>query len=350
MSAASPKVAVTSTLAMVRTAESRGARTADLLADVGLDREVLEDPDVRIPGDAALWLWQALIERTGDPALQLAAPTQLPFGAYRVIDYLVGASATVGEGVERFAQFFRLIADAIALTVEEEPGGQRLCLKTVAGGAVPPVYVDYVFAALVGRIRMRIRPELELRGVELRRPRPSDPGPYEECFRAPVRFGAERDRLCFTAAEWAAPIAGADEALARVLEEHARVLEARLPEVPTDFISEVRASIVGTLPDGADEDHVARALHMSTRTLQRNLSSAGTTFRAVLDDVRSGLAESYLADSRVSIPEVAFLLGFSEQSSFHRAFQRWTGSPPGRWRQSRSASGSQPPSTQAGSR
>jgi AraC-like DNA-binding protein len=332
MSAAPPKVAVTSTLAMVRAAEWRGFATADLLASTGLTREVLEDPDARIPGDAALRLWQALIERTGDPALQLAAPTQLPFGAYRVIDYLVGASATVGEGVTRFAQFFRLIADAISLNVEEEHGGQRLCLNTVGGGAVPAVYVDYVFAALVGRIRMRIRPELQLRGVELRRPRPEDPSPYEACFLAPVRFGADRDRLCFTAAEWAAPIAGADETLARVLEAHARVLEARLPEAETDFISAVRGSIVATLPDGADEVHVARSLHTSTRTLQRNLSRAGTTFREVLDSVRSGLAESYLADDRVSIPEVAFLLGFSEQSSFHRAFQRWTGRPPGRWR------------------
>jgi len=338
MSVSPPKVAVTSTLAMVRAAAARGFPTADLVARVSLTPEILEDPDARIPGDAALQLWQALIERTGDPALQLAAPTQLPFGAYRVIDYLVGASATVGEGVLRFAQFFRLIADAISLTVEEEPDGQRLCLKTVGGGAVPSVYVDYVFAALVGRIRMRIRPELQLRGVELRRPPPADPRPYEACFRAPVRFSAELDRLCFTAAEWAAPIAGADEALARVLEEHARVLEARLPEAATDFISEVRSSIVATLPDSADEDHVARALHMSTRTLQRNLSGAGTTFRTVLDDVRSGLAESYLADGRVSIPEVAFLLGFSEQSSFHRAFLRWTGSSPGRWRRERKVS------------
>src|SRR5688500_2500789 len=106
MPAAPSSVATTSTLAMVRTAEARGVATADLLDRVGLSRETLEDPDARIPGRAALELWRALIDRTGDPALQLFAPTQLPFGAYRVIDYLVGASATVGEGIERFARFF----------------------------------------------------------------------------------------------------------------------------------------------------------------------------------------------------------------------------------------------------
>jgi len=332
MSAASTTLAVTSTLAMVRAAEARGFRTGDLLARVSLSREILENPDARISGESALTLWEALIERTEDPALQLCAPTELPFGAYRVIDYLVGASATVGEGVSRFAEFFRLIADAVALRVERDAHGSCLRMETVDGGPVPPVYVDYVFAALIGRIRMRIRPELSLRTVQLRRPAPRSERPYQECFRAPVRFGAECDRLCFTADEWAAPLAGADAALAGVLEEHARVLAARLPEAPTDLISEVRTAIMAALPDSADEEHVARALHSSTRTLQRDLSRAGTTFRTVLDHVRQCLAESYLADTSVPITQVAFLLGFSDQSSFHHAFQRWTGQAPGRWR------------------
>ena len=335
MSAHPPTVAVTSTLAMVRTAEARGFATADLLARASITPETLEDPDARIPARRALELWGALIERTGDPALQLAAPTSLPFGAYRVIDYLVGTSATVGEGIGRFARFFRLISDAVSLSVESTADGAMLCLDTPDAPPVPPVYVDYVFAALVGRIRMRIRPDLRVEHVDLRRPRPADPSPYEELFRSRVRFGAAHDRLCFSRREWTAPIAGADAALAQVLEEHARTLATRLPSAPTDFVGAVQHAILTTLPDGAGADHVARSLHMSTRTLQRKLARAGKSFREVLDGVRSGLAQSYLADTAVSIPEVAFMLGFSEQSSFHRAFCRWTGTAPGRWRRER---------------
>ena len=338
MSAAPPALAITSTRAMVRAAESRGLRVSDLLERAALTRETLEDPDARIPGKTAIELWHALIERTGDAALQLVAPTILPFGAYRVIDYLVRASATVGEGVTRFAEFFALIADALTLSIESGADYSCLCLARTDGGAVPPVYVDYVFAALVGRIRMGIRPELRVRHVELRRPPPVDPAPYEACFQSPVRFHALHDRLCFTAEEWASPIEGADAALARVLEEHARMLAARLPEAATDFVSRVRTSVMATLPASAHMEHVSRELHMSPRSLQRKLAEGGTTFRQVLDDVRSGLAESYLSDTAVSIPEVAYLLGFSDQSSFHRAFHRWTGSAPGRWRRSRATS------------
>src|SRR5262245_14876425 len=97
-----PRVAATSTLAMLRTAEARGFDTGDLLSEAGLTRESIEDPDARIPAPTVLALWGALRTRTGDPTLQLVAPTSLAFGAYRIIEYLVASSPTVGEGVDRF--------------------------------------------------------------------------------------------------------------------------------------------------------------------------------------------------------------------------------------------------------
>ncbi len=325
-------VATTSTLAMLRAAESRGFETGDLLAATGLARETIEDPDARIPGSSVLDLWNGLRSRTGDPALQLAAPTVLPFGAYRVIDYLVDASATVGEGIGRFARFFGLIADAMALAVESEGGERRLHLARPDGGAVPAVYVDYVFAALVGRIRMKIRPELRVRRLELRHERPPDPGRYETCFQAPVRFRASGDRLCFDLREWESPFERADAALARLLEEHARMLEARLPHASDDFVAEVRRAVTAVLPEDAQAAGVARCLNVSVRTMQRRLVAAGTTFREVSDGARRVLAEAYLSDRRVSIAEIAFLLGFSDQTAFNRAFRRWTGAAPGVWR------------------
>jgi AraC-like DNA-binding protein len=325
-------IAATSTLAMVCAAETRGVATADLLERVGLTRYVLDDPDARIPAPVVLAVWNALRERTGDPALQLRAPTSLPFGAYRIIDYLVGASATVGVGVRRFAGYFRLIADGITLTVEEEGEGHSLRLEVDGGGPVPAVYVDYVFAALVSRIRMRIRPTLQVHRVELRQRKPAATAPYFETFRAPVRFGAVADRLYFSAAEWNAPMQSADEPLAVLLEEHARILARRNSPDVSDFRSEVERAMASAPAEHASAEHVARALHVSVRTLQRKLVAAGTTFREVADRVRGELAQEHLADPRTSITEVTYLLGFSDETSFTRAFRRWTGESPGRWR------------------
>lgn len=332
MGAMPPSVATTSTLAMLRAVESRGFETRDLLAASGLARETVEDPDARLPGPTVLALWNGLRERSGDPALQLVAPVVLPFGAYRVIDYMVDASATVGEGVRRFARFFGLIADGMRLRVEADGDEHRLDLARADGGAVPALYVDYVFAALVGRIRMKIRPALRVRRVELRQPAPADAAPYAACFLAPVRFGAAGDRLCFDVGEWDSPMEHADAALAHLLEEHARMLSERLPDDAGCFVTAVREAITAALPEDARAPTVARALHVSVRTLQRRLVKEGTTFRDVSDAARHGLAEGYLADRQVSIAEVAFLLGFSDQTSFNRAFRRWTGLAPGEWR------------------
>ncbi len=324
-------IASTSTVAMVRAAEARGIQTADLLEEAGLTREHLEDPDTRLPGPTVLAIWNALRDRTGDPALQLAAPALLPFGAY-VIDYLAAASATLGDGVLRFARFFGLIADGVALEVCRSNVGHCLCLSAADGGAVPAVYVDYVFAALVSRVRMRIRPALRVRRLELRQPEPRSAAAYRDLFRAPVRFGAKLDRLCFSVEEWHAPTMDPDAALARILEEHARILSERIPHDSGDFRDEVQKAIAASPPEGGSADDVARALHVSVRTLQRKLEEIGTTFREVSEAVRGNLAEGYLADPAVSIVEVAFMLGFSDQSSFNRAFRRWTGESPGRWR------------------
>jgi AraC-like DNA-binding protein len=320
---------------MVREAETRGVTTADLLEGAGLTREIIEDPDARIPAPTVLAIWEALRSRTDDPTLQLGAPMNLPFGAYRVIDYLVAASRTVGEGVERFARFFRLIADAVVLCVERDGQAHRLRLEMAGGGAVPPVYVDYVFAALVGRLRMRVRPELRVARLELARPEPPETRAYREFFRCPVRFGVALDRLCFDDAEWTAPLGHADEALARLLEEHARMLAQRMPEPFAGFRSEVEQAIAGLLPERRSAADVARTLFVSVRTLQRKLAAEGVTFREVHDAAVMRLAMSWLSDPKVSVAEVAFLLGFSEPSSFNRAFRRWTGDAPGTWRRRR---------------
>jgi len=335
MAKAPPSIAATSTLAMVRTAAARGIDTGAVLAAAGIRPDQLEDPDARLPGTTVLSIWSTLRERAGDPALQLTAPCTLPYGAYHVIEYLIAASATVGHAVDRFARFFRLIADGVSLTVEHAGPEHCLKLEMADGRPVPPVYVDYVFAALVGRVRMRIKPDLRVLRVELRQPDPASAATYESVFRAPVRFGAAGDRLWFSDEEWRAPMETSDETLARVLEEHARTLAQRLPQVAAGFPVQVQRTIAEVLPEGGSAVEVARRLHCSVRTLQRKLIASGTTFRELQERVRGQLAQEYLRDRNVSIAEVAFMLGFSDQSSFNRTFRRWTGETPGRWRRQR---------------
>jgi len=328
-----PKVALTSTFAMVLAADAAGSDVDDLLAEVGVDREDLVNPEIRLPLSDVLDLWGRIQDRVGNPALQLEAPSYLPKGAYKVIDYLIIASPTVGKAIERFARFFRLIAAHVRIVVEAGDGESRMGITMADGSPAPPIFVDYTFAALTSRMRWQVRPGMAVKRVEFRHSSPQDPSPYESLFLAQVSFDRSRDWLCFSHEEWAAPTETGDETLVRLIEEHARILAERLPGPVVEIVTEVRQAILKSLPENPSAEDVAGTLHLSTRTLQRKLAGAGACFREVSDRVRSELAKEYLSGRDVRISEVAFLLGFSEQSSFNRAFRRWTGQPPSRWRE-----------------
>ena len=328
---AAPTIAITSTRAMVQAASALGVNVDAVLEAEGVARSVLDDPDARLPHPTVLRIWDELAVRSGDHAFQLRAPRLPPYGAYRVLDYLVVATPTLGEWFGLFARYFRLINNGVDLQVRWEDELPCLDMRMVDGAAAEPVYVDYTFSAFLERSRLRAYPGWSPSLVEFRHAAPEDPEPYQSVFRCPILFDASGDRLWCGIEDWTARSAEAGPPLGLLLERHARLLGEAVP-IHGGFVSAVRSVMAELLSDGAPSDLVAKKLAMSVRSLQRRMAQERTRYSEVLDSLREELARRYLADSDLAISEVAFLLGFSEQSSFHRAFKRWTGEAPGAWR------------------
>lgn len=308
-----------------------GLDPAALLEAAGLSHAAVYDPDARLPAEAADALWRRAYEAAGDPRLALHAAEALPFGAYKVLDFVTAHAPTVGEGLRRVARYFPLVdARARLELVEGEPVSVEMWSEL---GEIAPPAQEYTLAALVLRSRASAGVAWPLEAVELTFHAPEDVGEHERIFACPVRFGQPRARLVIPRASWEQPLRTADPALFSVLEDHAQRLLAELPTDDGALVTKLRAVLRQELRGGdASIGHVARRLGLGERTLQRRLDESGLGFADVLAEVRAELAREYLREPGVSLAEIAWLLGFSDQSAFTRAFKRWTGLTPGAWR------------------
>jgi AraC-like DNA-binding protein len=158
-------------------------------------------------------------------------------------------------------------------------------------------------------------------------PPPDHADDYERILEIPVHFDASHDAVVFSASMLNGPNPASDPALVQALERHARELLAKLP-LGDDLPSRVRHEIALRLPSGASAEAVAETLRMSARSLRRRLEAEGTSYMQILDEVRCELARRHLAQEQRAVEEVAFALGFSDGSAFHKAFRRWTGESP----------------------
>ncbi|MET0390298.1 MAG: helix-turn-helix domain-containing protein, partial [Polyangiales bacterium] len=169
--------------------------------------------------------------------------------------------------------------------------------------------------------------------VEFRHRTPTNIAEHTRIFGVAPSFGHPANALVWQREVLERAVPAADPALSRVVERHARALLAALPDVTRGYADRVRGVLARALESGdASLGHVARELKLSERSLQRRLAAEQQSFDGLLDEVRHTLALRYLADPRLGISELAYLLGYSEASAFHRAFRRWTGSTPAQLR------------------
>lgn len=168
--------------------------------------------------------------------------------------------------------------------------------------------------------------------VTFRHAAPGETAPYAAFFDCPVRFGADRNAIVLRAGMLDLPTKLGDPGVSRFLTEHLDAELGALPSEPTiqrSLAKHLSQALSNGIPKA---ESVARAIGMSERTLYRRLSDAGLTYQDVLESTQKSLAETLLTQSGMTIAEVSFLTGFSEQSTFSRAFKRWVGQTPGAYR------------------
>ncbi|HVN83289.1 MAG TPA: AraC family transcriptional regulator [Candidatus Binatia bacterium] len=314
--------------AILRALEARGIDAQQLAREAGIDPVALQSPDARVPRAALTQLWHLAVAATGDPSFGLSAPRFVTQTSFHALGYAVLASATLKEALERIVRYRRLIGDVVQLSLTERGDRYRFTIDVSAPPGAPVEAVDAIAAMTVRQARLLSgdRSVTPL-AVMLQRPAPADVHPFRRLFGVEVAFLQPLNALEFSRAEMERPLPAANAELARQNEQIIASYLARLqqPRVST----RVEDAVLTALPDGApSKQAIARQLGMSPRNLQRHLANEGTSFKDLLNNARVTLARNYVREGRLSVTEIAFMLGFADTSTFSRAFKRWTGTSP----------------------
>lgn len=319
-------------LLLIERAERMGARRADLLSRAGLAESNLSEPDARIAAARHWDLWRAVLEQLPDPALGVRLGSNVHVRQAGLVGYSMLHSPSLDHAIARLIRYEHILEDTTYLKLEHD--GNRACLLVEEplplAGLRQPIESDV--AAMVTCFREITGVERLPLKVQLPYPRPATIEPYRSVLGDSIDFDAPRAAIIFDEADMALPVVARDETLCSYLDEHAnRILKSlaarsyaeRVQKVLWDEMSEGQPTI----------KTVARALGTSTRTLQRRLRDEGVNFAELLDTFRRRMAGELLQRHDLAVYEVAFLLGYSEPSTFFRAFRRWTGMSPVQYRE-----------------
>jgi AraC-like DNA-binding protein len=295
----------------------------ELAVLAGLSPEELNDPDARIPLGKVWTLWRLMIERIPDQALGLHLGMQTSVRDLGLVGYAVYHSRTLREAFARIARYSRIVNEALILhLVEGEDRGKLVIEKATRLDALThPIDARLASAVAIARevTGIRIVP-LE---VGLPHPRPADISEHQRYFSCPLIFDQPESVLVLSRTDLDRPVVSADDTLTGYLDQLADDMLKSLDETVT-FRERVRRAIWFDLSGGKPSvRQVAMQLGVSARTLQRRLEENNTSFAVELDTLRHEMAVRLLQDHTLAVYEVAFLLGYSEPSTFYRAFRRW---------------------------
>src|SRR5215467_557119 len=298
---------------VAETLKAEGLDVAALFHEAGLDTTALSDPDSRFPTERVSLLWQLAVARSGNPAIGLANSNVVKPASFDVVAYTMMSSPHLRGVLERLSRYVAIVSDAASLVVEEDDEGYRMILELFGGGQpVPRQRFEFDLITILSFFRWVTNRDLRPLAFELRFPPPADLRPYQEAFKCPLRFNASANALLFARADVISPLPTAHPVLAQV---HERLASEHLHQVRPQTSSRARAAIIRRLPGGEPRRaEIADALEMSARTLHRRLGEEGTSFLHLLDETRRELAQQYLAQTDLSLADVAYLLGFVDRS------------------------------------
>ncbi|MCH4246734.1 MAG: AraC family transcriptional regulator [Acinetobacter populi] len=281
-------------------------------------------------------LWREILTEIDNqlqqPALGLEIARYVQLKHLGVLGYLAQSCVNLGEALQRYHDFHRLVYDGSPLIIQAE--SDYLSIRWDVPEIFTTQITNEIAIALMNQFLLHFLhiDDIELSEVSFVHTAPKNAHYYAQYFRCQVKFSQPFAQIKVPISLLGKPIRHADQTLQELLTHQAQALLAKLPNSSELDERLQQAILKGLQKHRCQIEDIATQLNMSIRKLQRHLQLQNTTFQQRVQALRLMLAQQYLKDRHLSLLDIALLLGYSEQSAFQRAFKHWTGQTPQNWR------------------
>ena len=311
-------------------AAREGADLVSLFNEAGLDAMLLDKPEERLSTPEFIRLLQVVMRRTEDEFIGLGRGAKSKPGTFSMMAHAVINCPSLGKAIERSAQFYRIVDLPLEIRLEGGSSESQLILRASAPGydnileAIVFISVR-LWSWLTGRI-------LEPISIQFDFPEPPQSAEFRRLFKGAVTYDTARNAVVFPSSWLTLPLVQNPLSLSKFLKDslaHIIVGNKQPIGLPDQIRAVISKGYGNAFPDFA---RVCETLSMTPQTLRRRLKEENTSYQQIKDDIRQDAARYYLTKEDLSIDEIALMMGFSEASSFHRAFKKWTGQTPAAYR------------------
>ena len=302
-----------------------------LLQAVGLPRACLSDPDMKIAADAVRQLLEDSAERAQEESFGLRLAEHRQLSNLGPLALIVREGPTAREALEALVKYIRLHNEALNPRIDEEDGivTVRPDLRFERPGPARQA-VELSVGVLSRALGTFLGDLWKPRAVCFTHSAPLTLSIHKRIFGSRVEFGRDFNGIVCDAEDLERLIPHSDQLMARYVREY---LDALLINRPLSMSDRIREVLWVRVPSGSYSlEAMAKQLGVSRKTIERHLKRDGTSFSAVLNQVRAEMVRQYVESAGRPLYVIAELMGFSALSAFSRWFREEFGCSPSEWR------------------
>ena len=317
--------------AIADTLIEQGVDASAVFEKVGMDYQLLEDKEARYWQDNITQLWHESVEITGNSTFGLNVGTHIQMTSYPTLGYSLMSCKNLKESCERLFRYQQLLAEGFHFSFQKEGGKYCLTFNILPCQLTPSIQaIDATLSSFLNFVRWVTGQKVLPLHATLKRAEPETLHDFEAIFACPITFKSSKNCLYFSDTDMEFPLPTADETISKIHDANANRYLEQL--IGGEFSTKIRNILIESLPSGEPkQEQIAMELNISSSTLKRRLLAEDTNFKSLLDQTREQLSVAYLENQELTLTEITYLLGFSENSVFNRAFKRWKGVSPKQW-------------------